>query len=508
MHDRPAARSDDTTVLDALIRAVGRDAVTTDPATVQRFGSDLHHDGPQLLAVVRPSSIDALRSVVRVATSHGRPVVPRGGGVSYTAGYLVPDPGAVLVDTAGLNRVIEISAEDGYVTVQAGCTWATLYAALDEVGCRAAFYGPFSGAFATVGGAVSQSAVVWGAGRYGASADSVLSLSVVTANGTLLRTGHDATTRPDGTSAPPHYRPYGPDLTGLFLGDCGALGVKATVTLRLVDRPAAIRPLTFAFDDDDQLVTAMAELARRELGATVVATDAAMARQRIRRAALEDGRLPADDDVGHTLHVVVEGPTSAGVDAEADLVTAVCTRHGGADAGPEPTQELVDLRFLTMTSSVGPDGERWAPLHTIVPRSAAADMWARLRGLEVAHADDLTRHRVTVAYLLTTVSTQAVIIEPALYWPGPRRPIHDLVMEPAQRDALPEHDADPAADAFVAAYRDAMLGLFASAGSAHLQIGRTYPYAPTRDPATLALLSAVKRHLDPDGLVNPGVLGL
>ena len=153
--------------------------------------------------------------------------------------------------------------------------------------------------------------MVWGAGRYGTSAESVLSLAVVTADGTLLRTGHDATTRPGGSRSSPHYRPYGPDLTGLFVGDCGALGVKATVTLRLVDRPAATRPLTFAFDDDTALTTAMAELARRELGTTVVATDRAMARQRIRRAAFEAGQVPADDDVAHTLHVVVDGPTPA-----------------------------------------------------------------------------------------------------------------------------------------------------------------------------------------------------
>ena len=161
-----------------------------------------------------------------------------------------------------------------------------------------------------------------------------------------------------------------------------------------------------------------------------------------------------------------------------------------------------------MTSPVGPDGERWAPLHTIVPRSRAGEMWARLRDLETAHADALARHRVIVTYLLTTVSTQAVIIEPALCWPGPRRPIHDLVLEPSQRHALAEYDPDPDADAFVTTYRDAMLGLFAAAGSAHLQIGRTYPYATSREPATLAMLRAAKAHLDPGGLMNPGVLGL
>ena len=205
--------------------------------------------------------------------------------------------------------------------------------------------------------------------------------AVVLADGSLLRTDHDATDRLDGNAAAPHFRPYGPDLTGLFLGDCGALGVKAI--------------------------------------------DAAMARQRIRRAALEQGRLPEDDAAGHTLHVVVEGPTTEGVRAESELVTAICTGHGGTDAGP-----------------------------------------------------------------------------------GPRHPINDLVLDPTQREALAEHEPDPEADAFVETYRREMLDLFQRMGTAHLQIGRTYPYAATRDPATLILLRAMKRHLDPEGLINPGVLGL
>ena len=324
-----AGALDDAPVIAALETAAGAEAVTTDPAVLRRFGSDLHHDGPAPLALVRPSSIDSLCQVVRTATTHHRAVVPRGGGVSYTAGYTPADPGAVLIDTGALDRVVEISTNDGYVTVEAGCTWSALADALTPTGYRPAFFGPFSGAFATVGGAISQSAVVWGAGRHGASGEAVLSVGLVLADGSLLRTGHDATGRPDGTAAAPYFRPYGPDLTGLFLGDCGALGVKATVTLRLVEIPAALTPLTFTFDQDDDLVAAMSELARRELGSTVVATDAAMARQRIRRAALEQGRLPDDEDAGHTLHVVVDGPTTAGVRAESDLAAAICTGHDG-----------------------------------------------------------------------------------------------------------------------------------------------------------------------------------
>lgn len=82
------------------------------------------------------------------------------------------------------------------------------------------------------------------------------------------------------------------------------------------------------------------------------------------------------------------------------------------------------------------------------------------------------------------------------------------MLTPAERAALPEHALDPATADAVEHYRRAMAEVFDDLGAAHLQIGRTHPYAQRRDPVTLSLLRAVKAHLDPDGLVNPGVLGL
>lgn len=252
----------------------------------------------------------------------------------------------------------------------------------------------------------------------------------------------------------------------------------------------------------------MVELARRELGSTVVATDAEMARQRIMRAAAERGEPVADGDHAHTLYVVIDGHSQAGIAAESELVAAICARNGGQRAPLNAAEALVSNPFLTMTSSVGPVGERWAPVHAITSRSGIGGLWEDLRDLEARHAGSLSEHEVTVAYLLTTVATEAVIIEPALYWPGRRRPIHDLVLTEDQRSAFPEGDDEPEADEFVEQYRAAMLDIFSARGAAHLQIGRVYPYAETRDPRTLALLKAIKAHVDPMGLMNPGVLGL
>ena len=510
-------------LIDALVATVGAERCSTADGDMLRHGTDLYYDGPLPTALVRPGSIEDLQAVVRVATTHGTPVVPRGGGVSYTAGYVTDRPGAVLIDTTELDRAVEVNTADGYVTVEAGCTWSKLRDRLDPLGVRTTFQGPFSGAFATVGGALSQSAVVWGAARYGISAAAVLSLSVVTADGTLLRTGHDATIIPsdgsdgsEGTDderanprrAEPHFRPYGPDLTGLFLGDCGALGIKATATLRLAQRPTATIGSTWSFPRGDDLVASMVELASRELGTTVVATDSSMARQRIMRDAAERGEVVTDPGFTHTLHVVVDGSSAPAVGAEAEQVEEVCTRHNGTPAPQNRTELLLENPFITMTSSVGPAGERWAPMHAIAPRSGIGTLWARLRELEATHAREIATHEVTVGYLLTTVGTEAVIIEPALYWPGPRRPIHELLLSADQTGGFGDRESDEKADAFVERYRSEMAAVFRSLGCAHLQIGRVYPYAETREAPTLALLRAVKAQLDPQGLMNPGVLGL
>jgi len=81
-------------------------------------------------------------------------------------------------------------------------------------------------------------------------------------------------------------------------------------------------------------------------------------------------------------------------------------------------------------------------------------------------------------------------------------------VEPAFLRTLPAHAQNPAATALVQEIRASVLAIFSSAGAAHFQIGRTYPYAATRDAPALALLRAMKHAVDPENLMNPGVLGL
>ena len=178
---------------------------------------------------MQPATVEELSAVVREVTGAGFAVIPRGGGMSYTKGYTPDREATISVDTRRLDRIVEINTEDMYVTVECGCTWKQLYEALRDKGVRTPYYGPLSGMFATVGGALSQNSLFLGSGIYNTVAESVLGLEIVTANGSVVRTGSWA-----HKNSNPFYRHFGPDLTGIFTADTGALGFKARATLRLV----------------------------------------------------------------------------------------------------------------------------------------------------------------------------------------------------------------------------------------------------------------------------------
>ena len=143
-----------------------------------------------------------------------------------------------------------------FITVEAGVTWKRIHEALAPFGLRLPFYGTFSGARATVGGGLSNGALFHGTARHGTGADGVLGLELVLADGTLLRTGQA------GFGGKPFYRTFGPDLTGLFLHDCGAFGIKVEATLRLIRSPGHSGHASFVLPDIERAALLLAEVTR------------------------------------------------------------------------------------------------------------------------------------------------------------------------------------------------------------------------------------------------------
>ncbi|MGB3807633.1 MAG: FAD-binding oxidoreductase [Erythrobacter sp.] len=505
--------------------AVGAEPLLTDAASLALHSHDVLSRGSEPLAVFRPSTVEELARGVGAATKAGIAIVPRGGGMSYTSGYLYDGGPFLLVDTGALDRVVDIDETDMTVTVEAGISWDKLYRTLQPHGLRVLAWGTLSGLRASVGGGMSQNGLFWGA-RRGSAVDSAISMDVVLADGTLISTGSD------------FFRPFGPDLTGLFAADCGAFGVKARVTLKLVREAAAFAYGSFSFDRHDALLGAMSAIARAELAAESFAFDPFLQSQRMKRDSLSgDARqlgnmLKAEaksggvlkamkegakvavagrgflKDVPFSLHCIAEGRHRSGVDADMMAIAAIVREHGGKEVENSIPKILRANPFPPPNSMLGPGGERWVPVHGFLPHSRLVEGWERLQDLWAGHRDEMARLKVETGALLAATGRTGCLIEPVFFWPGEHNPLHRSAIEPSHMAKLKSQADDPEANALVEELRRAVIAIFRELGAVHMQIGRAYPLKDSHDPAAWDILRALKRQVDPHGLMNPGSLEL
>ena len=498
-------------LLASLRQAVGDVHVRDDESTRALFSQDIFAVAQtSVLAVISPATTEELAAAVAIAAREGLALAPRGGGLSYTKGYIPTDAPTLSLDLTRLDKILRIDAEDMTVTVQAGCTWKTLNDALRPLGLRTPFWGPMSGLLSTIGGGLSQQNAFFGAGHHGTTSESVVALTMVLADGRLLRTG----ARGEGGDRP-FWRHYGPDLTGLFCGDCGALGIKAEISLRLIQAPAHEAYASFAFDNAPAIIAAMAAMARAGVASELCGFDPNLTKVRLRRASLAT-------DVGVLKDVVakqgwLKGATSAARIALAgrnfigadDLAEAkrLALAAGGREIENSIPRIIRAQPFPAANSILGPGGERWATLQCVAPLSKAAAIFAEIEAVHADLAPAYAEHGIDTAFMLTSLSTNAFIIEPTFYWPGARHALHEALIEPAHLARLPALPDDPPAFAVVIQARTRIMAIFEKHGTGHLQIGRVYPYRASRDEASWALLETIKRFVDPDGHINPGVLG-
>jgi FAD/FMN-containing dehydrogenase len=512
----------------ALKPVLGADGVVTDLAEREACSADIYSRGATCAAVLRPRDKPSLARAVGICTRSGYAVVPRGGGLTYTGGYTPPHERSIVLDTAGLNRIIAISDDDMFVTVEAGVTWKQLHEALAPRGLRLPFFGTFSGAGATVGSGIANGALFFGTARYGTSADCALGLEVVLADGTLLRTGQAA------FGGKPFYRTYGPDLTGLFTQDSGTLGIKVEVTLRLMRTPAHTGYASFAFAGVEAAAAALAEVSRAGVAEEAYVFDPDSTRKNFDGVdfgrALEtlgkvvrgqggllkglaagakialSGKHFADNVF--SLHVACAARSAAALEADLDACRAIAAEVGGT---PLPNSIPMACRanpFPPLNDVLGAHGDRWAALNAKVAHSDAPALIRDAEALLESHAEEMKRHGIWMSRLLIAMSTHAFSYEPVFHWDDEWLPIHRRAPEPGHLAKLTEPAANPAARETVHRIRSEMLALFARHNAASNQIARTYPYLSSLSPETRRLLEAIKETVDPARLLNPGALGL
>ncbi|WP_394729718.1 FAD-binding oxidoreductase [Altererythrobacter sp. GH1-8] len=511
-------------VVEAIAQQIGSENVILDEEERLFFAHDVFRAGKTPVAVVRPGSVSELAEVVRLAYESGTPIVTRGGGASYTDAYAHMEDGGITIDSSRLNR-IEISEANATVTVEAGVTWARLREAVLAKGFKTPFWGSYSGLFATVGGGTSNNAISHGKG---AASDCVLCLEVITGKGELLRTGSALS---EGTA--PFSRHYGPDLTGVFTGDCGALGIKARITLPLVKAPPAFAAASFAFTEFENLHACFREIAledlveenfglnatlqQGQLGKADTSAKVEMAGKIVKQSGLVKGaaklaRMAASGEQAIATapfagHFIVEGADQAEADAKIRRVKRIGARFGTEI--PNSVPEVVRaMPFAPFHNILGPKGERWLPCHALLAHSEVVPFNCALQALFEEERAVLERHQVDLGAMFMAVGSTEFVYEPTFYWPDARNRFHERIVEADHLSSLPTYPRSEEAEREVLRIKKRVVELMHKHGAVHLQVGKVYPLAQDHNPAHWALLRALKAELDPKGILNPGSLGI
>lgn len=230
------------TAIAALKEAFG-DQISTSASVLNTHGeSQTYYPITPPDAVAYPRSTAEVQKMVRICADHGCPIIPWGVGTSLE-GHALAFNGGVTLNMQEMNKVVEVYPQDLCVRVQPGITREEVNTELRATGL---FFPIDPGANATIGGMTATQASGTTAVRYGTMKDNVMALEVVLADGRVIRTG----TRAKKSSA-------GYDLTRLFVGSEGTLGIITEVTLKLQGQPEAISSAICSFPDTDGAVNSV-----------------------------------------------------------------------------------------------------------------------------------------------------------------------------------------------------------------------------------------------------------
>ena len=344
------------TAVDELFVLLG-DRVSTNPNVRDTHGKDESWHHPHRPdAVVFPKTNEEVSEIVKVCARHNIPVIAYGTGTCLE-GNVIPHRGGVVVDLMNMDQVLRVSQEDLDCTVQARVTRKQLNEHIKDLGL---FFPIDPGADASLGGMAATRASGTNAVRYGTMRENVLALTVVLADGRIIRTSRRARKSAAGY-----------DLTRIFVGSEGTLGIITEVTLRLYGVPESMASAVCSFDSLEGAIDTVIQTI--QLGIPVA-----------RIELLDDVQMNAvnqfsklDYPVKDTLFLEFHG-SETGVQEQAELVQAIAEENSGGEfkwtTKAEERNKLWAARHdvTYATKSLRPGAEIWAT-DVCVPISKLAE---------------------------------------------------------------------------------------------------------------------------------------
>jgi glycolate oxidase len=451
--------------LDELAAELPDGRVSTDPDVVDAYRRDQTAAVVPGTArcVVSARSTGEVVATMRWAARHGVPVVPRGGGTGLAGGAAATD-GCVIISLARMNAILELNPADELAVAEAGVINADLDRAAAAHGLM---YPPDPSSFeiSTIGGNLATNAGGLRCVKYGVTRDAVLGLEVVLADGRVLRTGRRTV---KGVA--------GYDLTSLFVGSEGTLGVITSATLRLRPRPAH-PPATLAasFPSFAAAAGAVTAILRARLQPSLLEL-----LDKVTLRSLDDWKHLGFGDAVQALLIAQADSDDAA--RRAGAMRDICAAHGAllADvaASPAEAEQLLDIRRLAFHAT-----ERLGTMlveDVCVPRSRLPEMIARIE-------QAASRHGVLIA----TVAHAG---------DGNLHPTFVFDRAPGSDEVVPAHVWAAADEVFRAAID---LGGTLTGEHGVGVIKRRWLAAELGDDS-MAVHRSIKQALDPAGLLNPG----
>lgn len=282
--------------------------------------------------VIRPGTPEEVSEILQLADRNSIPVYPRGGGAGEMGGAKPIGDVGIVMDMTRMRKILDIDLENHTVTAECSITWAELNNELFKKGFYTGSMGPGSGMTAAIGGSLSHNSVGGGGGaKYGSCCKNCIGLEVVLVNGDIIETGSKCNKY---VEKPFSKYGYGPDFTGLFLGDNGVLGVKTKATLRIFPKPPYRDYWTFSLKGNTAKRAASIMLEWRSKG-DLGLFDGFYIPEKVSLAIQVEKNWPNWDKVKGAVFYTTEAFTEKELEGNVEILNQIVDKNKGISLGRE-----------------------------------------------------------------------------------------------------------------------------------------------------------------------------